>query len=165
MLGSADEVCKATASTCTIEQGSLDRAFSCDSMACHSRFHCLDIVLANVLGASKRQQQHPPAPVKPCAVQEAVAAKLREVHVRCGSEGDSGLTSVQMLASLEARLEELLAASALLTPEAVLAGQKARENERRKVGKIGLFSHCCCQLQVANWCKLMETRIAPYLTC
>ncbi|KAK9804129.1 hypothetical protein WJX73_002693 [Symbiochloris irregularis] len=63
---------------------------------------------------------------------EAVVAKLREVHSQCGFEGDSGLTSVQMLASLESRLEELLAAADQLSPEAMAAGQRAREAERRK---------------------------------
>lgn len=65
--------------------------------------------------------------------QEVVHAKLREVYAKCGLDGDAGLTSVQMVAGLEAKLEELLLASEQLTPEAVLAGQRAREAARRKV--------------------------------
>ena len=65
--------------------------------------------------------------------QEATAGKLHAVYAKCGLDGDAGLSSVQMVAGLEAKLEEFLVASEQLTPEAVVAGQRAREAARRKV--------------------------------
>ena len=67
-------------------------------------------------------------------VQEAVSAKLHEVWAKCGFDKVAGLSSVQMVAGLEAKLEEFLTASEQLTPEEVTAGQRAREAARRKVG-------------------------------
>ena len=63
-----------------------------------------------------------------------MGAKLSEVYAKCGFDGNAGLSSVQMVAGLEAKLEELLLASEQLSPEAVVAGQRGREAARRKVG-------------------------------
>ena len=71
-------------------------------------------------------------------LQEAVETKLRDVNAKCGLDGDAGLSLVQMVAGLEAKLEELLLASEQLTPEAVSAGQRAREAARREVSPLAL---------------------------
>ena len=82
-----------------------------------------------------------------------MAAKLHEVWAKCGFDGDAGLSSVQMVAGLEAKLEEYLTASEQLTPEEVTAGQRAREAARRKVREqMHKLSRCMqCNMVSARW--------------
>ena len=55
------------------------------------------------------------------------------MYEQCGFEADAGLSTVQMLANMEARLDELSLAVTDLSPEAVAACQRQREKERRQV--------------------------------
>ena len=55
------------------------------------------------------------------------------MYEQCGFEADGGLSTVHMLANMEARLEELCLGVADLSPEAVAACQRQREKERRQV--------------------------------
>lgn len=85
-------------------------------------------------------------------MQDAVTTKLHEVWGKCGFDGDVGLNAVQMVAGLEAKLEEFLTATEALTPEEVTAGQRAREAARRKVSSLTVRqaeqsagNDCCLQ--------------------
>ena len=64
---------------------------------------------------------------------QLAGVQIAAVYEQCGFEPDGGLTTVQMLASMEARLEELSLLVADLNPDAVLTCQRLREKERRQV--------------------------------
>lgn len=62
------------------------------------------------------------------------AAQVAAVYQQCGYEADGGLSTVQMLANMEARLEELSLGVEDLPYEAVITCQRLREKERCQVG-------------------------------
>ena len=62
---------------------------------------------------------------------EELTSKVSEVYVRCGFEADSSISTLQMLANIEARLEEFLATVATMPAEFVEAQEKQQEKERR----------------------------------
>ncbi|CAL8467313.1 g6850 [Coccomyxa elongata] len=70
---------------------------------------------------------------------DQLAAKIRKVWAHCGGESDTGkysqMSTTAMLAGIEARLEEVIAAVALLPPETVRAAERAQEQDRRRVAR------------------------------
>ncbi|KAK9843417.1 hypothetical protein WJX81_001291 [Elliptochloris bilobata] len=72
---------------------------------------------------------------------EALAARIAAVWARCGGAGDAGVAArsspLALLAGLEARVEEVVAAAASLPADAVAAVERARERERRQVARAG----------------------------
>jgi len=66
---------------------------------------------------------------------DQLTARVAEVFVRAGFDADASLTSVQMLANMELRLEEWLAAAAAMPLEHVVEAEKARNKERRSIAR------------------------------
>ncbi|XP_062397099.1 cilia- and flagella-associated protein 100-like isoform X2 [Sardina pilchardus] len=62
---------------------------------------------------------------------ESLGKRVEEVYQRCVGETEANLTTLQMLTSIEGRIEELLEALELVPRERLLMVERVREKERR----------------------------------
>eukprot|EP00736_Rhodelphis_marinus_P011866 Rmarinus@m.10502 len=63
---------------------------------------------------------------------EELNAKVADVYVKCGFDSDAGLNTLQMLANIEARLEDYLRQIAVMPRELVEQAEKMKEKDRRR---------------------------------
>ena len=60
---------------------------------------------------------------------------MAEIYVRCGNDPNASMGTLQMLTTIETRLEDHLLSIDQMVPEMVDATEKAREKDRRRVAR------------------------------
>lgn len=72
---------------------------------------------------------------------DVLRQQVAQVYVKCGFDADASITTVQMLANIESKMEEYLTLAATMPKEYVEAAEKAREKERRQVVREERMAH------------------------